>query len=86
MKYGVIDKTGKEIVHCIYNEVKSFHDGLAIVSNGGYGYVDKNGKEVIPCMYEQANNFAEGLAFVRNGELVGFVNKEGKRALWKRVE
>ena len=52
----------------------------------GLGFIDKTGKEVVPCIFDQATDYSEGLAYIRKGELVGFVNKEGKKALWKRRE
>lgn len=46
-KYGFIDKTGKEIVPLIYDDVDNFHNGKAYVKLGERGfYIDKNGNEV----------------------------------------
>ena len=47
-KWGFIDKTGKEIASCIYDDVSYFSEGLACVrKNDKFGFVDKTGKEVI---------------------------------------
>lgn len=39
-KYGFIDKTGEEVIPCIYDDVHDFKDGLALVGNReNEGYV-----------------------------------------------
>ena len=80
-KYGFVDKTGKEVIPCIYEEADNFSDGLALVRRVGeynYGYIDKTGKVVIPCNYVYAESFSEGLAAVGNskGEY-GYIDKLG---------
>ena len=43
-----------------YDEIRSFHDGLAlVVKDGKYGYISENGEEVIPCQ-RKAFIFREG--------------------------
>lgn len=70
-----------------YDQVYSFHEGMAIVEKGDcYGYIDLQGNEVIPCKYksfgeEASNDFYEGLAFVSNGEKYGFIDKTGKEVI-----
>lgn len=47
-KYGYMDKTGKIVIKCQYEDAGDFHDGLAKVKvNGKYGFIDKTGKMVI---------------------------------------
>ena len=49
MKWGFIDKFGKEVIPLIYDYAKNFDDGLAQVKKGDkWGFIDKNGKEVTP--------------------------------------
>ena len=44
-KWGFIDKTGKQITPCVYDEVKEFSDGYVVVQRDGiYGYLNKDGK------------------------------------------
>jgi hypothetical protein len=56
---GFIDKTGKEIVPCIYESASGFStyiftNGMAKVKrNGKWGVINANGKEIVPCIYEQ---------------------------------
>ena len=67
-KWGYIDKTGKEVVPCQYDNALGFSDGLAVVEKGGKcGYIDKTGKEVIPCKYDVESDFSDGLAAVGKG-------------------
>ena len=50
-KCGFIDKSGKEIIPCIYDVAYEFSDGLVGVElNGKWGFIDKSGKEIIPCI------------------------------------
>ena len=62
---GVIDRTGREIVPCIYSSTELPSDGRVLVSRDGlYGYTDLEGNEVIPPRYIMANSFSEGYAAV----------------------
>ena len=93
-KYGFIDKTGKEVIPMIYDQVFDFHEGLAQVSKGNayygtdkFGFIDKTGKEVTPIIYDFVHEFHEGIAQVRIedykdgyiiGNKYGFIDKTGK--------
>ncbi|MCR4723955.1 MAG: WG repeat-containing protein [Clostridia bacterium] len=61
--YGYVDKTGKEVVPCIYSEASMFKDGYAYVADdaGHVGYIDTTGKTVIPFDYEYAFGYGDGL-------------------------
>ncbi|USF27466.1 hypothetical protein N510_002413 [Firmicutes bacterium ASF500] len=54
-RYGLVDYTGKEIVHCKYAEIKDFSGGVAAVQTFDYkwGFVDTNGTEIVPCKYHE---------------------------------
>lgn len=75
-KWGVIDKSGKQIVPFKYDMINTFHNGLASVfigdqstGIGKWGYIDKNGKEVVPCKYDYVDFwFSDGMARVRIGD------------------
>lgn len=44
-KWGFVDKTGKQVIPCIYDDVRYFSDGYVVVKmNGVYGYLTKEGK------------------------------------------
>ena len=66
MKYLFIDKTGKDIIPFIYENVRSFNEGLCgIEKDGKYGFIDKTGKEVIPFIYNEVGDFSQGLVQVK---------------------
>ena len=81
-KWGFIDKTGKEIASCIYDDVSYFSEGLADVKKNGYwGYIDETGKEVIPCIYDRAGSFCEGLAKIEKDGKWGLLDGEDNEIL-----
>ncbi len=77
--WGYMDKTGKIIIDCEFNEAYPFIEGLARVKNkdGLYGFIDKNGILIIDCKFEDAANFSEGLAAVDEYGFQGFIDKKG---------
>jgi len=77
-KVGCIDKTGKLVISCVYNEILNFSDGLARVEiNGKYNYIDKSGKILSADNYDSAGSFSDGMAWVRIGDKYGYINKSG---------
>ena len=77
-KWGLIDKSGREVIPCKYDYARDFSEGLATVRiNGKWGYIDKSGREVIPCKYNDVGNFSEGLAMVQMNGKYGYIDKEG---------
>ena len=82
-KWGLIDKTGKEIVSLSYDLILGFEydfkDGMTLVINKGkYGLIDSKGKVIAPAVYDQIEPFSEGLARVSKGGKFGFINNSGK--------
>ena len=78
-KWGFINKEGKEIIGCKYDNVKYFHEGLVgIKLNNKWGFIDRKGVEIIECKYDNVDDFnVEGLARVGlNGEHK-LINKQG---------
>ena len=58
-KYVFIDKTGKQVIPCVYDLADSFSEGLAHVKlNGKFGFIDKTGKQVVPCVYDDVRYFS----------------------------
>ena len=69
-----------------YNEVYSFSDGLAAVSDSEthlYGFIDKMGNEVIPCQYyDVLAFFSEGIAVVsKDGDGWSLIDKKGQEII-----
>ena len=53
-KYGYIDKTGREVIPCKYDDANVFSEGLAKVKKSGKrGFIDKTGREVVPFIYDE---------------------------------
>ncbi|MEL7004672.1 MAG: WG repeat-containing protein [Bacteroidota bacterium] len=48
--WGFIDRSGEEVIHCVYDEVGDFNSGNVVVKfHGDYGVVDKYGEwKVLP--------------------------------------
>lgn len=82
-KYGVINKSGKEMVSCKYDYIdnmpfsKSKYSQISI--DDKYGYLDmESGKEIIPCKYERIYSFSDGIAVAYQDEKYLLVNENGK--------
>lgn len=80
--YGFINRQGRVVVPCRYDEVYYFSNGMAIVAkNGRYGFVNKQGRQVTPCQYDVAWNFSCGRALVvRNGRY-DYIDQQGRTAI-----
>lgn len=83
--YGFIDKTGKEVVPCIYdqNGTSSFYDGLARtrLPNRMIGFINAKNEVVIPGKYATAGSHREGfypVAFGANRTQWGLVNAKNE--------
>ena len=67
LKYGFINGTGKIVVPLIYEDARSFYNGVAMVSkNFTWGGIDKDGNTVIDFTYVGAMDFIEGVAMMKN--------------------
>lgn len=78
-KWGFKDKSGKEVIPPIYDEVFNFKEDLACVERKElFGYITRDNELVIPYKYEVASSFSEGLACVGNESKCGYINKDGE--------
>lgn len=83
--YGFIDRYGKWIIPCRYNEGYNFSDGLALVKDGAdYKYINKVGKTIIDAgKYKFCGTFSEGLAAVavqadeKSAPQYGYIDTKG---------
>lgn len=88
-KYGYIDKTGKVVIPCEWDDANPFFEGLAGVrdSNKKWGFINKSGNLVIPCKWDKVERFTEGVACVQdNNGKRGFINRKGELVIpckWK---
>lgn len=84
--WGVIDKTGKQIIPCIcYHEnIFIYDEGLIRVHSeisDKYGLFEHNGNTLLPWNYEMIQDFSEGLAAVKLHDKYGFIDKSGKMVI-----
>ncbi|SJZ87405.1 WG repeat-containing protein [Sediminibacterium ginsengisoli] len=88
---GLLDKRGKEVIPCIYenkisvdekqygNETAEYTEGLInLYKDGKYGYMNAAGKVVIPFIYTSAYPFYDGQAAVTKDGKKTYVDKTGK--------
>lgn len=83
-KYGVIDKTGKTIVPCIYDRVEGFKGGVAIVMKDKlFGVIDKSGKVIAPISYDYIDSHwnKRGWTWVKKAGKFGVLSVTGKEVL-----
>ena len=81
-KYGYLDKNGKEIIPCTFDDAFSFCEGYAVVcKEGKYGIIDKTGKQVVPYKYDRIQSFSDGLALVGSNDKIGFINSKGEEVV-----
>lgn len=81
-RWGYVDKSGTEIIPCIYDAVitriEKSDSIIPICKNGKYGYIDISGKEITAMNYDFAGKFTNGIApVVKEGKL-GFINNNGE--------
>lgn len=82
--WGLVDKTGAEVIPCQYEDIKGqgLCEGLVALKRGGkWGFLDKTGQEVIAFQYEDAGYFDQGLAAVRRNGKWGYVDKTGREVV-----
>lgn len=77
-KWGFIDESGTFAINPVYDDARSFHEGLAAVKvDNHWGYIDPNENWVFPPRFKQAGNFSEGIARVKMGSgNITYYNRE----------
>ena len=56
---------GSAVNEVLYDEVKSFHEGLAAVKRDDkWSFVNRNGNEIIPPTFHDVSDFKNGFAIV----------------------
>ena len=82
-KTGFIDHTGKVVIPFHFDQARSFHEGLALVTLKGKQYfIDTTGRVQFEVKYDIIRDFSEGLAAVNIGETripnIGLISNPGK--------
>lgn len=77
--YGLFHKDGKEIIPCMYDQIKFLNENLIVLQKDNlealYNY---KGQALTDFIYMVFGDFKDGLAKVRKGNLFGFINENGK--------
>lgn len=72
---GFVNKTGKEVIACQYDETLNFVDGIVgVKKNGKWGYINSKNETVIPFEYDDAFGAGGGLAAVGKNGKYGLVD------------
>lgn len=78
-KVGYIDRSGAEVIECIYDDILPFDKGRAkIVKNGKYGLVHENGEVFVDPKYDYIGQFINGIAIIAIGTKRGLLNEQGE--------
>lgn len=79
-KWGMIDKTRKQLVPMQFDGVLRMQDGFAaVIKDGKAGFVNRAGKLKIPLQYKRVRSFHNGFAAVQfPNDTWGYINKAGK--------
>lgn len=73
VKYGWLDRNGKQAISALYDDAWDFEDGVAVIQMGdNFGAIDKNGKFVI------APTYPGGLWNIGEGRIAYYDNFSGK--------
>jgi hypothetical protein len=80
-KCGFYNEKGEVVIPFIYNRVRPFSDGLALVSKKGkFGFIDKSGNLKIPLQFNNAWSFYDGIAIVSDKDDNFFsINTNGEK-------
>lgn len=82
--YGIIDRTGKEIIPVQYSRIDTYGSGPGIryVKDKKYGFYDiRLKKEVVSPKYDFAGLFSEGISAVQLNGKWGFIDLKGKEII-----
>lgn len=84
-KYGFLDRKGREVIPCSYEETGGFRMGRTMVRKGNrYGIIDTTGRYVLPLEYESTTlrgdkyMYHDSLALVEKEGKFGYVDLEGQ--------
>ncbi len=87
-RYGVLDKNGKETIHCIYDNISRYSNGVTIIRHDNkYAVADRDGRFLIPfsLVFVEIGDFHQERALAARFNLMserirkqyGFIDKQG---------
>jgi hypothetical protein len=78
-RFGFIDKTGKQVIDFLYEDVSNFNQGIARVKvKNLFGIINKNGEAILKPSYKNIGNFFENKAIINDNGKFGFIDISGK--------
>lgn len=92
-KWGLIEKSGKQVTPFKYDWIFPYHEGIALVSKDNlFGFIDRNGKEITSTIYQGRQGgsklddkiaywSSEGMVPVERDYKCGFINRDGKEVI-----
>lgn len=74
-KWGFKDRTGKQTVAPIYDEVFNYKEDICCVEKDElFGFINREGEEIVPIVYTCATSFSEGYACVFKKDKCGYID------------
>ncbi len=95
-RYGVVTRSGKTVVPCIYDNIYRapmpdnpesswvrcvFEGTLSVELNGGWGLVDTAGNYLTHLIYDELQGTSEGIVAAKTGGKTGFIDVHGNRII-----
>lgn len=81
-KVGYIDRSGVEVIECVYDQIYPFDKGRAkMIKNGKFGLVNENGEVFVDAKYDYIGPFVNGLAIVTVNNKRGLINEQGEEVV-----
>jgi TPR repeat protein len=77
---GYVDRQGREVIACQFEEAYDFAGGHALIAEGGkYGLIDLQGRVTVPCQFDGGEPLDHTGAYwsVQQGELWGVIDPAG---------
>jgi TPR repeat protein len=81
-KAGYIDKSGKEVLPCQFDDAFDFEEDLAaVVANGKFGVIDTTGAFKLPATYDDGHILSPSYIAVQQNERWAIIDPDGKELL-----
>lgn len=84
-KYCVVDKTGKEVIPPIYENIQFVDGDILVHQKAKYGLFDETGKEIIPVIYDFLKE-GDNVFLTKQGNKYGFLDKNGQAMIPSKYE
>lgn len=77
-KWGLVNKTGVEVVQCQYDTIGCYSNYfISVKNNSKWGWIEYGTwKDVIPCLYDEVGEISDGVFAVKLNNKWGYLNKD----------